>query len=48
MKSRVQKHKEGEERNAEWRALSKDEQISSLLKRIGKCKRQLEKLHHAR
>lgn len=36
MKSRQQRRDEGEERNQEWRSLSKEQQIASLDRRLGK------------
>ena len=44
MKSKEQKRREGEERNAEWRSLTPAEQIASLKGRRGQSKRQMKKL----
>lgn len=44
MKSKTQRREEGEERNAEWRELSTQRKIDSLVGRRGNSKRQLTKL----
>jgi hypothetical protein len=41
---RERRREEGETRNAAWRALSKEQQVASLLGRRGESRRQLAKL----
>ena len=48
MKSKEQKREEGQERKVEWLALDLSQKVQALLRRPGKCKRQLAKLQGER